>query len=178
MRIPSLVAFTLLSVAVSIRPAAAQSETRGLTVGVEGGVSALTSGLDRSGQTAGGSLGVTLGYGVSDAVSLFARATTGYEHALYDVGARVSLGTRASSLRPYFEGALTHSRSTDALIRARGPGLTAAAGVEYFLNPKVSLDAGLAYSTGRLTRADSMGTGIRGDGFQSARLKIGVRLRP
>ena len=155
-------------------PGGERSVTRGFSLGVDLGASGIDSGIDGFRARTGGGVGVRLGYGVSDAVSLFARGTAAYGHAHYDAGARFSLGGAGSSLRPYVEGAVGYVGSSQPEVDPRGAAVTGGLGLEYFLSRRVALDGGLSYSTGRFTE----GAGDGDDGFHSARVTIGVRVRP
>ena len=138
MKLRSLVAVALVLTGSSVGSAAAQS-SQGQGVGLSSvrglslGVSAAASGIDADGfHTAahnGGGLSVALGYGISDAMSLFVRGTTSYQHAHYDAGARYSLGGSRSRLRPYVEGAFTYTR-----------GIEHAAGLRHEVSPRIATD--------------------------------------
>ena len=185
MQLRSFVAVLLVLTASAAGSAAAQSggvgvsSVRGITLGV--GVAA--SGIDAEGAHFdphnGGGLSVTLGYGVGEAVTLFARGSAAYQHAHYDAGARYSFGGTQFRLRPYVEGAFTYTASRERTLDVRGPALTAGAGLEYFLARHVSLDAGFSYVQGRYTA----GEGTReipdlGEAFRSGRFTVGLKLRP
>ena len=186
MKLRSFVAVALVVTASTAGSAAAQSSSgvgissvRGITLGV----SATASGIDTDGYQFhphnGGGLSVTLGYGVGDAVSLFVRGTTAYQHAHYDAGARYSFGAQSPRLRPYLEGAFTYTASQERNFDLRGPALTAGAGLEYFLSRSVSLDAGFSYVQGRYTAGEGTREihDLQGS-FRSGRFSVGLKLRP
>ena len=149
------------------------SGTRGLTFGLDLGGGAV--GFDRtaSEMRPGANVGLIVGYGVSDAVTLFLRTDVGYRMGHVDLGARYSFGASHAALRPYVEGALTRTGATDGDVRSHGFGFTGGAGVEYFVSRNVSLDVGVAHSRGRFT-SDR----VDGRGFGSTRVHVGFRLRP
>jgi opacity protein-like surface antigen len=186
MNLRSLVAVTVVLSASTAGSVAAQSPSGTGLASVRGlslGVSATASGIDADGHQFGphngGGLSVALGYGATDAVTLFVRGTIAYQHAHYDAGARYSFGTPLSRVRPYLEGALTYTGSRERGLAVRGPALTAGAGLEYFLTRNLSLDAGFSYVQGRYTA----GEGTReipelGDDFRSGRFSVGLKVRP
>lgn len=191
MKKASLVAVTLACAALLAVPAAAQvvtgspvvrSDTRGFGVGVQLDRIGLMFGDGRT--VLGAGLGVTASYGVSDALSLFARAGTGYRSSHLDAGARYRFGSAAGALRPYVEAGVTTVRATrDAWypedgqqsLRSRGLGVTAGAGVEYYISPRLALDAGVTLTGGRFE--ENPATGLR-DGFATSRVQVGIQFRP
>jgi opacity protein-like surface antigen len=190
MKTASLVAATLACVAFSAGPAAAQpgtgtpvvrSDTRGLGVGVQVNRIGLDQG--RGSTVLGAGMGLTVSYGMTDAVSLFARAGTGYRSSHVDAGARYRFASAARALRPYVEAGVSVVGATRPFygddgvtsLRSRGVGATAGAGVEYYLNPRLALDLGVSYSAGRF--AENEVTGLR-DGFITNRVQMGITFRP
>lgn len=195
----STAALAVLAAALTAGPAAAQeapvaspaekSLLRGFMLGgsFNGGV--VGRGMQGEITTSLG-FGVTLGFGVSDRVTLFTRGDYAYRATFLDVGARYSLGGASSALRPYVEGAITGAATglrTGSFgepvearrIRSTAAALTAGAGVEYFVAPSLALDLGLGYSRGRWihTGPDEARTGASGD-FSTPRLNLGIRWRP
>ncbi|MFL5384712.1 MAG: hypothetical protein ACJ8GN_19485 [Longimicrobiaceae bacterium] len=157
----------------------ARSGTRGPVLGFDLNGSALDVPSSLTGAPGGAGLGLSLGYGVSDRVSLFTRAGVGYRIGYVDVGARYSFGGAEARLRPYLDGALTRT-GTSAFAgpfyepaHSRGYGVTGGAGVEYFVIRHVALDVGLSHSRGQFTS----GT-FDGDRFSSTRLNLGVKWHP
>lgn len=191
MKKASLVAATLACAALLAVPASAQtltgtpvvrSDTRGFGVGVQLDRIGLMFGDGRT--VLGAGLGVTASYGVSDALSLFARAGTGYRSSHLDAGARYRFGSAAGALRPYVEAAATtvlatrdgaFSEDGQESLRSRGLGATVGAGVEYYLSPRVALDAGVSFFGGRFE--ENAATGLR-DGFATSRVQVGIQFRP
>lgn len=196
MKAASLAAVALVCAAFSAAPAAAQaasgadtvqSDTRGLGVGVQFNGTGVES-AGAAGKVPGAGLGVTLSYGMTDALSVFARGSTGYRSSQLDVGARYRLGSPAASLRPYAEGAVTRFGSAGGAPagapavqspRAWGVGVTVGAGVEYFISPRLALDLGVSHSRGAFDErpVEDGGAGFR-DTFTSSRLQLGVTWRP
>jgi opacity protein-like surface antigen len=183
----SSVALALVSAALAAGPARAQagsppvqSGTRGLTVGLDLNGSAIASDGSASGTPRGAGLGLSLGYGVSDAVSIFVRTDYAYRVAHVDLGARYSFGGSASRLRPYVEGAFTRTGTTalaapldSHATQSNGYGFTGGAGVAYFVSRRVALDLGVSHSRGRFTAG-----ALDGRDFASTRLNIGVKWHP
>lgn len=155
-------------------PPAAQSDLRGFMLGVNfnGGVVGNSIGTER---TASGGLGVTLGYGLNDRVTLFTRGDYAYRASYLDVGARYSFGGASGALRPYVEGALSAVGRVRDGVGVGGAALTGGAGLEYFLAPGLALDAGMSYSRGEWARDVGLGGGRQ---YASSRLELGVRWRP
>lgn len=195
----STLALVLFAGALSTGSAAAQSipedapgsrsDLRGFMLG--GSFSGGVAGMGLQGEkTNSVGFGVTLGFGVSERVTLFTRGDYAYRATYLDVGARYSFGGASSALRPYVEGALTGAATglrtgtfgepaEDRRIRSTAAALTAGAGVEYFLAPNLALDLGLGYSKGRWihTGPGEARIGESGD-FGTPRLNIGIRWRP
>ena len=164
MKTASFVAVTLVCAAVSAVPANAQavsgtspvlSDTRGLGIGVQFNGMRVESG-DASGMVPAAGLGLTLSYGMSDALSVFTRGNMGYRTSQLDVGARYRLGSPAGAVRPYVEAAVTrmgalHTTQERAGESARlsGMGMTVGAGVEYHVGPRFAVDLGVSHTQGR-----------------------------
>ena len=190
MKTASLVAATLACVSLSAAPAAAQAtsgadrtDTRGPSVGVHLDRTAVNFQFDGSRDVLGASGGVTLGYGVTNGLSVFARANTGYRNTQVDLGARLRLGSLNGVLRPYVEAATSRvgSDRNAAEMNADvwGTGTTVGAGVEYFLSRHVALDGGVVHTRGRFSDRpiNEGGTGVS-EKFISNRLQLGVTWRP
>jgi hypothetical protein len=146
----------------------------------------------------GGGGSLHLGYGPSQNISLFMRANAAeiqsedadesYILAHFDIGARYSFASAARALRPFVQGAFSgRAFSLDAgsagTLEARGPGFTAGAGVEYFFNPQVALEAGLSYSFGEFNEGRLDGgewVDFEDEAFSatSSRIDVGVSWHP
>ncbi|HEX8430819.1 MAG TPA: outer membrane beta-barrel protein [Longimicrobium sp.] len=178
----SLLAVATVAAALSGAEAAAQSgplrsDVRGFSAGMN--LSGSRAGSHAPGGTASGGLGVSLGYGVNDALTLFARTDYGYRRGQLDVGGRFSFGAPTSALRPYAEAGLTGTRTDAAAFRATGLGATASVGAEYFITPNLSLDAGVGYTAGRHTSIDFAAPGLDTDrSFAAPRVNLGFRWHP
>ena len=190
--------------------ATAQSNTTGLYLNARlGGVGSnaeveLADDVVLDLEEGGGSLDLAVGYGVSPAVTLFARVQGAafdgrddlgdYGVAFVDLGARLHFGAGQRRLVPYAEAALTgHSLSFDNYfglaedLTASGGAFTLGGGVQYFLSPSVALDAGIGLSLGRLDQYEA-GRTITGDvdvesdlddvSLNSFRIGLGVALYP
>lgn len=144
-------------------PAPLRSKTAGFNLGVYLNGSAVQvedSDVIESG--AGGS--VHLGYGVTPNVSLFLRVngaaiesddvpSGSYTMAHVDIGARYSFLGSSTAWRPFVQGAfngraVSIDEGSAGTLDARGPGFSAGAGLEYFVTPRVAVEAGLSYSFG------------------------------
>ena len=194
MKAASLVAATLMCAAFAARPAAAQtapgaapvrSDARGLGVGVQLNGTGVRSPGNESRTVAGAGLGVTLSYGMSDALSAFARGSTGYRSSQVDLGARYRFGSPAGALRPYVEGAVTRHAAlrpapegSEQSLRSLGMGVTVGAGVEYYVTPRFALDVGLAHSRGRFREGALGGEVGPRESFTSNRVQMGLTWRP
>lgn len=193
MKKASLVVATLACVAVWAGPAAAQaitgtpvvrSDTRGLGIGLQLNRTGMDQGRGDGLKVLGAGAALSVSYGVSDAVSLFARGGTGYRSSYMDLGARYRFGGATSALRPYVEAAATVVGATrtvsDAFeapetLRSRGLAATVGAGVEYYVSPRLALDLGVTFSGGRFE--ENPATGLN-DGFVSNRVQMGITFRP
>ena len=193
MKTASFVAVTLVCAAFWAGPAAAQavsgtspvrSDTRGLGIGVQlNGMRVLS---DQSRMVPGAGLGLTLSYGTSDALSVFARGSMGYRMSQLDVGARYRLGNPSSALRPYVEasvsrfGALRPPLESTAgeSVRAWGLGMTVGAGVEYHVSPRLGLDLGVSHTEGRFRTPTLPGEAAFRETLSSTRFQVGVTWRP
>lgn len=180
-----------------LAPGEARSNTSGFHLGVFLNGSAVKL-EDSDVVESGGGGSLHLGYGPSQSVSLFVRANAAdiqaddsdqsYILAHFDIGARYSLGTEAAALRPFVQGAFSgRAFSLDAgsvgTVEARGPGFTAAAGLEYFFSPRVAVEAGFSYSFGEFNEGRLDGgewVDFRDEAFSatSSRFDLGVSWHP
>jgi opacity protein-like surface antigen len=197
MKTASLVAGLIALAAVSAVPAAAQavppagegSDTRGFSLGLHlSGSHIQTAGSGDTRMVPGGGLGITLGYGINERVQAFVRASNGYRNSQVDLGARYRFGRPGQALRPYAEVALSRmgavrgpnadsgSEPFNPLVRSTGYGLTAGAGVEYTISPRLGLDLGLVHTRGQLSRPPSMPE--LGRSVAATRIHLGVTWRP
>lgn len=194
MKTASLVAVTLVCAAFSAGSAAAQlglgtssvrSDTRGLGIGMQ---------INRIGQESGGSprlpgagLGLTLSYGMTDNLSLFGRAATGYRTSQFDLGARYRFASPSSAVRPYVEAGVTRLGGILAAPgiggsppppQSWGLGMTVGAGVEYHISPRFAVDLGVLHTQGRMvTPALPDGPHFR-EKLLSNRMQMGFTWRP
>lgn len=175
----SLVVLAVASTAMAAGTAAAQaggierSDTRGPVVGIN--LNGSTLGAERATfrDARGAGLGLSLGYGVSDALSFFVRGNLAYRSGHFDLGARYTFGGADAALRPYVEAAATRAGTLQDDFRSDGTGATVGAGVEYFATRHVALDVGVAHSRGRFTNGF-----LDGDDFASTRLNVGIKWHP
>lgn len=179
-------------------PAPLRSRTAGFNLGVYLNGSAVRvedSDVIESG--AGGT--VHLGYGITENVSLFFRVngaaiesddlpSGSYAMAHADIGARYSFLASSSAWRPFIQGAFSGravsiDEGSAGTLEARGPGFTAGAGLEYFVTPRVALEAGLSYSFGKFNEGRLNGgdwTDFEDEAFDatSSRFDLGVSWHP
>lgn len=192
MKLASFVAVTVVVAAFSAGPAAAQvgsgadavrSDTRGLGVGVQFNAAGVAS-AGAGGTVPGAGLGLTLSYGMTDALSAFVRGSTGYRNSQLDVGARYRFGSPSAALRTYVEGGVTRfgsaAETAEHSTRSWGVGVTAGAGVEYFIAPRLAVDVGVSHTRGAFDDqpVELHGFGSNRDTFTSTRLQVGVTWRP
>lgn len=178
------------------------SEGSGLSVGFHLTGRGTTSAGNPSRSVPAAGTGLTLRYGTSDAVSFFARGDVGYQSGQLDLGVRYRFSGPTSALRPYVEGGVSHLRTTQhtgsidatpfdanpanvnagyesSRLRSSANTLTVAAGVEYAVSRRLSLDLGLSASHGRLTPTEARGRAVGpGRAFVRPRLQFGVSWRP
>jgi opacity protein-like surface antigen len=179
-------------------PAPPRSKTAGFNLGVFLNGSAVRvddSDVIESG--AGGS--VHLGYGFTENVSVFLRVngaaiesddvpSGSYTMAHADIGVRYSFLGSSTAWRPFVQGAFSgRAVSIDegnaGTLDARGPGFTAGAGLEYFVTPRVAVEAGLSYSFGEFNEGRLNGgdwVDFEDEAFEatSSRFDLGVSWHP
>ena len=184
MKLATLAAIGAVAAALTAGPAAAQagtnrSDTRGLGLGVSFNQSVMGVRPRWIGNSESG-VGLAIGYGVTDRLSVFARTDYAYRSAHLDAGVRYSFGSPRTALRPYAELAATRVGSTPAEgFRLAGYGATAGVGVEYFLTRKLELDVGTVHSEGSYTSREVAGKPVDGTGrFTSSRLNVGLKWHP
>ena len=152
-------------------PPDGRSDTRGFTLGLginRGEVSEPASDVDN-----GLGAQLSVGYGFSQALSASVRVGYGYESAHLDVGARYSLGSPRWAVRPYVEGALTRTGSSEAGFRSVGYGVTGGLGAELFVTRRLSVDVGASFTQGQYVSG-----AFETDALTAARVTAGVRWRP
>jgi hypothetical protein len=169
-----------------------RSKTQGFNLGAFLNGSALA--VDGSDETeSGGGVGLHLGYGFTQNLSAFTRlnvasvdpSNDAEEYGLghFDLGLRFSFGGTASALRPFLQGAVNGRAIVfDDESGARGGGFTGGGGLEYFINRKLALEAGLFLSFGKFTEAtdgeDWFELEDGGVKATSSRFDIGVSWHP
>jgi opacity protein-like surface antigen len=185
MQLRSFVALALASAALTAAPAAAQLRdagpysTRGLTLGLQLNGNTVRATGDPADRPLSAGAGATLGYGLSEHVTLFGRVGYQYENAYADLGARYSFGGAGAALRPYMEGAFTPTTARHEGMRSTGFGATAMIGAEYFLSSNLALDAGVGYTRGRFTHNEFDGVDLNTErNYGSPRFSVGLRWHP
>lgn len=178
--------------AQQVEAPAVRSNTAGFNLGIFlAGASIQVDGSDETEAGRGGSLHV--GYGFNQLVSVFARANAAsiasqggganYGMAHVDLGARLSFGSQSAALRPFVQGAVNGRAVADGDLEARGSGLTAGLGVEYFVNPALAVETGFSFSfgdfsEGRLGDGEWLDFGNEAFGATSARFDLGISWHP
>ena len=190
--------FSTTAAAQFDEPVVQRSSVAGFHLGVFLNGSAIQ--LDGSDVTeSGGGGSVHLGYGMNENVSVFLRVNAAsiqsdevpagsYTMAHADVGLRYSFLKASQALRPFVQGAFSGRAvsidlGSEGVLDARGTGLSAAAGVEYFVSPKVAFEAALSYSFGTFTEGRLDGgewVDFSDEAFNatSARVDLGVSWHP
>lgn len=190
--VPAALAVSAAAHAQNAAPAADDSKIRGFMVGVHLNGSAIQP--DGSDTESGGGLGLRLGYGVSNHVTLYAEGDAASVDYANDPGsytlAHVGLGVRGTfrgaraRLRPFVEGALMGVAAADTEngsdVVISGGGLQVGGGLEYFFSRHVALDAGLTFGPGSFNRATVDGERVDVDklNFTSSRFNLGVSFHP
>jgi opacity protein-like surface antigen len=190
--VPAALAAAGAAHAQSAAPAADNSKIHGFMVGVHLNGSAIQP--DGGDTESGGGLGLRLGYGVSNHVTLYAEgdgasvdyANTPGSYTLAHVGLGVRgtfRGARAK-LRPFVEGALMGVGAADTEdgsdVLISGGGLQVGGGLEYFFSRHVALDMGLTFGPGSFNKAtvDGETSDIDKLNFTSSRFNLGVSFHP
>lgn len=195
---------TIAALAAFATDASAQdrSSTRGVVLGAHLNSSSIQVDEDGGSDAETGiGLGVMLGYGFSDAVTVFLRGDfaqveyEGEEDESYvlgnvDLGARYIFGLPSAALRPYVELGLTGTAVQDDVpvdggrtvdVQLSGGALMLGGGLEYFFSRAASLDVGLVLGKGQLTDAqvdgESVGDEFPDTDFTTVRLNLGARIR-
>lgn len=169
---------TALAAGAAAQTGPIRSDTRGFGLGVNLHGSTIGAEGETGGKASSG-LGLSLGYGTSEALTFFLRTDYGYRSTHLDLGARYSFGAPTAALRPYVEAGLTGSRTSRDALSATGFGVTGSVGAEYFVTRKLALDVGLGYSAGRWTNVDFKGAEVEFDrNLTAPRVNIGLKWRP
>ncbi|MDQ6612250.1 MAG: porin family protein [Gemmatimonadota bacterium] len=174
-----------------------RSNTQGMVVGAHVGGTSLA--FDGAKSETGGGGGVLVGYGFNQQFMLYVgfdvakvkvnyttdAATSNSTLTNVDLGVRYSFANPARALVPYLDAAITGRRvSATALSVDRstsGPAFTGGAGVQYFVNSKVAVDANFQYTTGKFTKTKIGGVSqdvTNASSSNSSRLNVGVRFYP
>ena len=144
---------------------AARSKTRGVSLAafVNGSAAAL-EGSDEIDAGRGATL--SLGYGFTDHVSVFASVSGAsvqpaspagaddYALAHADLGLRFSFASPRAAVRPFVQAAVSGRAASfdlgsEGMLDIRGSGFTGGVGVAYFVSPRLALEAGLSYTVGK-----------------------------
>lgn len=173
------------SASLAAVPATAQirdggpADTRGLTLGLSVNGNTVRGSGDVSDRAVGAGVSAMVGYGATDALTLFARGAYMYRNSYADLGVRYSFGGAGGVLRPYAEGAATLIRTSENGVQSSGGGGTLGVGAEYFLTKNLGVDVGVGYTRGRFTNNKIDGVPLDADrNYGSPRFGIGLRWRP
>lgn len=147
----------------------------------------------------GGGLGVAVGYGFNERITLYLNVDAAaieydedagvdddsYDAVTADLGARMNFGNEGMKLRPYINAAFSglavveEIEEVDATLS--GGGLTVGGGLQYFFSPRLALDLGLQATQGAFTDAsvededEELDAGIA---FTTSRVQLGVTWHP
>lgn len=186
----ALVLCTLIAV-----PASAQSNTRGLLLGIRGTGASLE--VEDGERQSGGGGGIQIGFGVSSAVSLFLGADAvniditspelegSYTFAIGDLGIRVILGSASGIFRPYFQGSISGLLASATVelgpfassdIEVSGPGFSVGGGFQLFIARTLALDAAAIYTAGGFNelKVESVTTEFETLDANAGRLAVGL----
>ena len=197
----ALVAGALLSAGGA---SAQASDNSGFMLNVHAAGSALTPvGNDTEAETGGG-LGVAIGYGFNDRITLYFNLDAAaveydedvtdapddtYTLATGDLGVRVNFGHTGLKLRPYINAAISGIAAAEEYEFAdedvdqvvSGGGLTIGGDIQYFFSPKLALDLGLQATQGAFTQVtidDEDEDLDEGVAFTTSRVQLGVTWHP
>lgn len=187
--------------ALSAGSLSAQSNTSGFMLNLHLAGTSIGGTVEDAEIESGGGLGLALGYGFNERVTLYANidgAQMEYENgedddlddgkyalATVDLGLRFNFGNESQKLRPFFNAAITgvglgdEAEGIELLIG--GAGFTLGGGVQYFFTRSLALDAGLNVTTGSFTTYEVDGEEENleeGVGFNHGRLQLGVTWHP
>lgn len=180
------------------------SDNRGFMLNLHAAGNALTPvGADTESETGGG-LGLALGYGFNDRITLYFNLDAAaveydedaidapddtYDLVTGDLGVRVNFGNPALKLRPYINAAFTGvaaaeqyefaGEDVDQIIA--GGGVTIGGGLQYFFSPRLALDLGLQATQGAFTEVsidDEEEEFEEGVAFTSSRVQLGLTWHP
>lgn len=177
----------------------ARSKTAGVSLGVFANGSAAT--LEGSDEVdSGGGVTLSLGYGFTDNVSVFASVTgasvqpespddaSDYALAHADLGLRFAFASTRSALRPFVQAAVNGRAASfdfgnEGTVDARGSGFTGGVGLSWFASPALALEAGLSYTIGKFDEGrvdDSDWVDLGDDALEinSTRVDLGVSWHP
>jgi hypothetical protein len=177
-----------------------RSKTAGIGVGIFASGASIDSDASDERETGMG-MGLHMGYGISETVSLFGRASwftaetsdpewqaQDYSVDEFGVGIRASWGTQAYAVRPYAQLMLAKRDFEIELgdignlgtVEGDGTAYSAGAGVEWFVTPTLAVDAGLSLSTGSLVARGGRGGYSVSYEIEATiiRLDVGVTLHP
>ena len=170
------------------------SDTRGFSISphLNGAAIDIQGAENNATDGGGGGLGVQLGYGVSNLVTLIANLDgtninpeRGANYALghFDLGVMFNFLKPDKSVRPFLSLSLSGRNATfrrgDLEAKATGPGITAGGGIRYFASPSVSIDGEIAVTGGKFNSIelanDTVGASTKIDlDATSARFKVGI----
>ena len=177
---------------------AQRSNTRGIFLNAHLNAASIGYDEDEFDTQTGGGLGVQIGYGVSNLITLFlgvdgsVMSNDDVEDSFtlthVDLGAQFNLGKPRSAARPYGVIALTFRQATFEFDNANAPevdfsggGLTLGGGLKYFLSRALALDVGLNLTFGQFSDVEVGGVTINNAldiNATSGRLAVGLSWFP
>lgn len=183
----------------------AQSDNSGVMLNLHLAGQGLALVGDETEAETGGGLGVALGYGFNDRVTLFLNIDgsaiqydedvseeTGddtYSAVTADLGVRMNFGNEGMKLRPYINAAFSglavveefEIAGEDVETTLSGGGLTVGGGLQYFFTSSLAVDVALQATQGAFTNAavdDEDEDLEQGIAFTSSRLQLGLTWHP
>ena len=195
--------FALTAILLAAAPAAAQRDAPSSVKGFFAGASLVGASLDTDTDDdldafSGGGLGLELGWGFSSGLALFLAADGGSldrdevddveidRRVQVDLGARMNFGAGRRRLVPFLEAAFTGLvlEAEGAVANGAeygGAGISIGGGVQYFVSPSISLNAGLRTTAGAITEVKVEGEDeddVDDQFFTTSRILLGATWHP
>lgn len=180
---------------------AQSSSTSGFMLNAHLSGTGISGTVDASELQSGGGIGLAVGYGFNERVTLFLNVDGAvleyvegdqadgddgkYNVSTADLGLRINFGSESRKLRPYlntgFTGVVQSDEADGFESSVSGGGLLLGAGLQYFFTPSLAFDGALNLTTGSFTTFeinDEEADLDEGVGFNHSRLQLGVTWHP
>lgn len=187
--------------ALSAGSLSAQSNNSGFMLNAHLTGIGISGTVDDSEVQSGGGLGLAIGYGFNERLTLFLNVDGAvleydegdevdgddgeYDLATADLGLRINFGNEGQKLRPYLETGFTGVVQSDEVeefeTSIAGGALLLGAGLQYFFTPSLAFDGALKLNSGSFTTIEIDGEDEdfdEGVGFNQSRLQLGVTWHP